>query len=279
LTQHRQAASSRRAREPFVAALTRPLRALGVTTLVHRVVRRAPAPVQLAVDRLKLRVGGGRSLQLVPMQELERRYREALQLLVADSSPDALGDYLEFGVYAGSSLTSMYRALGAVGARTPRLFGFDSFEGMPPESEREDEGVWHAGQYRSSLELTRDFLTRNGVAKDRVILVKGWFKDTLTSELVARHGIRRASVIMIDSDLYSSARTALAFCAPLILDRAVIFFDNWNSSGLAEKGLGEKRAFDEFLAEHPEFRATDLQEMGRYKPTSAAFLVERPDGA
>ena len=45
--------------------------------------------------------------------------------------------------------------------------------------------------------------------------------------------------------------SALRFCAPLIRDRAVIVFDEWSTG----RGTGERRAFEEFMAEHTELEA------------------------
>lgn len=64
---------------------------------------------------------------------------------------------------------------------------------------------------------------------------------------------------MIDCDIYSSARTALGFCAPLIQNWAVVLFDDWNSGGLAAKGLGERGAFEEFMAGNPDLQAKELE--------------------
>ena len=76
---------------------------------------------------------------------------------------------------------------------------------------------------------------------------------------------------MIDSDLYSSAREALAFCAPLIQDDAIIFFDDLTEAGW--EGLeGERQAFREFLEAHPEFGAVQLES---YSPWTATFLLTR----
>lgn len=62
----------------------------------------------------------------------------------------------------------------------------------------------------------------------------------------------------------------LKFCAKLIQDEAVIFFDDWHGGGLAARGMGEKRAFDEFLSENPQFIAKPLD---TYDPVSQVFLV------
>ena len=87
-----------------------------------------------------------------------------------------------------------------------RLIGFDSFEGMPSGAEKEG---WHKGQYRSSIQATRSYLKRRQVDLERVTLVKGWFKDTLTEETRRDHTIEKASLIMVDCDIYSSCRRML----------------------------------------------------------------------
>jgi len=57
---------------------------------------------------------------------------------------------------------------------------------------------------------------------------------------------------MIDCDLYSSAKQALDFCAPLIVGQTIIFFDDWGGgTSLDKENLGEKRAFLEFLQANP----------------------------
>lgn len=79
---------------------------------------------------------------------------------------------------------------------------------------------------------------------------------------------------MIDCDLYSSTLEALKFCAPLIHEHAVILFDDWFP--LAEQAMGEKKAFDEFLADHPDMSARDL---GSYDATARVFAVLRNKSA
>jgi hypothetical protein len=76
---------------------------------------------------------------------------------------------------------------------------------------------------------------------------------------------------MVDCDLYASTRKALEFCTPLIVDEAVLVFDDWDAGGLGARGVGERRAFEELLAEHPDLRAAELP---AYEP-ARAFLVSR----
>lgn len=202
-----------------------------------------------------------------PTERLEARFVEALKRLEDDVGVDDLGDYLEFGVYQGSSLACMHRAVTGLGLDRMRLFGFDSFEGLP-ESATFD-GVWSPGQFRADETFTRKRLDRAGVDWQRTELIPGFYDQVLDDALVQRLGLRKASVVMIDCDLYTSTRDALAFCEPLIHDHTIFFFDDWHATG---DDRGEKRAFREFLARHPTLRAEDL---GSYHQVSKIFLVSR----
>lgn len=210
--------------------------------------------------------------KLVAEEALERRYREVLLMLKEKYGRESLRDYLEFGVCKGTSLACMYRALKSVNLAHVRLFGFDSFEGLPDTARIDDGGAWMPAQFRYDVELTRQFLTQQEVDWRRIIFVKGWFRDTLNDELIRKYNITKASVIMVDCDMYLSAKEALNFCAPLIQDAAVIFFDDWHWGGLAERNMGEKRAFEEFLHANPHFVA---ERLSSYHPYAEVFLVKR----
>jgi O-methyltransferase len=250
--------------------------AIGALGLPDRIYRFVPKRLHewTKIKRHDLRLRAGQPETLVPEEELKRVYRDAL-LHVAEMTPrEELGDYLEFGVYTGTSLACMHEVLSELELDHVRLFGFDSFEGLPAAAGT--EGKWPPGLYRSSYDFTRANLTEREVDWARVALIKGWFDDTLTPETRSAHNIRKASVIMVDCDLYSSATTALEFCAPLIGDRAVVLFDDWHPDSLAARNEGEKRAFDEFLARHPYFSIT---EMDTYRRESKVFSISRRGAA
>jgi hypothetical protein len=79
---------------------------------------------------------------------------------------------------------------------------------------------------------------------------------------------------MVDCVLSSSARAALEFCVPLIKDRTIIFFDDYADLDLAERGLGEREAFESWLAAHKEMRAEELPFL-TYSYESRVFMVTR----
>jgi len=243
-----------------------------MVTLKETVKRLTPEPVRHVV-RQRVLNPFGIGATLVPEAELQEVFERALTLLLAAPQTSALGDYVEFGVCHGTSMACMARAADAVGVGSMRLIGFDSFEGLPVGVEAEDLGVWNTGEYRSSEKAARRNLARDGVSADRYVLVKGWFDDTATPATAERLGVRRVSVAMIDCDAYSSAATSLAFLAPLLAATSVLVFDDWHTADLAERGEGEKRAFEEWLAEHTEFDVVD--ELAPYNENSHIVVVER----
>ena len=163
----------------------------------------------------------------------------------------------------------MHRVISNLDVPSMRLFGFDSFQGLP-ESANEDE--WEPGTYQIDEGYARSWLTRRGINWQRVILVKGWFSETLNRDLIDRHSMRKASVIMIDCDAYQSAKEALWFCAPLIDRRAVLFFDDWHSGNRAERGIGERKALEDFLVAHPQFVTKELD---TYSPAAKVLEISR----
>lgn len=172
-------------------------------------------------------------------------------------------------------MTSMHRALTAAGLGKVRLIGFDSFEGLPSSASVEGAGRWKPGQFHSDVELTRANLRRNGVPLERVTLVPGWFNETATDATATGLGLDHTNVALIDCDLYSSAVTALEFLAPRLGDVSVVFFDEWSVGTPAEQGFDERRAFGEFLVQHPEFRSEEVGDLGRYKDVSRGFVLTR----
>lgn len=188
-------------------------------------------------------------------RQLKPHYRDALRYLSSKPGNIQAGDYLEFGVCHGSSMLLMYEALQEESMDQMRLFGFDSFEGLPED----DEGHWTKGSFSANENDVLKRFSENNVDLGRVHLIKGFYSDTLNDELLAKHDLKKAGVIMIDCDMYTSTIEALEFCEPLIQDEVVMVFDDWNP--LAQENKGEKRAFDEFLEKYSHFNA---EEIGNY---------------
>ena len=231
----------------------------GVRWRADAIYSRVPRKARVWLENLLLPNRVRRGQHMFDRERLIASYRRAWELLLRDEPASAPGHYVEFGVYYGSSMACMYAALEQLGLSGVHLFGFDSFAGLPPEAATEADQQWIPGQFQASRALAEEYLERQGVPPDRVTLTEGWFEDTLTPATAARLVIRRAGVLMVDCDIYTSARQALAFSEPLIGPQAIIYFDDWNAGGLADRGMGERRAFEEFLAEHPDLQAEPLE--------------------
>ena len=186
-------------------------------TVFRGVVSRMPGPVRrrlVAFDPTEL---------LVPIEALQERFTQALARVREIRADAEFGDYVEFGVSVGTSISCMDAALKAAGVTDVRIFGFDSFEGMPPSAADEDGGTWNPGDFVSSIGYTTANLQSKGVDLSRVRLIKGWFIDTATPSTARGHSLTKCSVVMIDCDIASATSVALEFIAPLVLDSAVSF--------------------------------------------------------
>ena len=203
-------------------------------------------------------------MPLVDHGEIEPKYEMAWKKL--QNYNPILGDYLEFGVSRGHSMASMHRVVKRLKLDRVRLFGFDSFEGMPSSAAEEDLGTWRPGQFASPIEETQEFLNKFKINWNRTHLIKGWFNDTLNDHTTKKFDIRKASVIMIDCDIYSASKTALNYSLPFITDYAVIFFDDW----VDDVTFGEYKAYAEFLDENNYLKSESL---GTYEPTGRIFFV------
>jgi hypothetical protein len=257
----------------FLSGAIRLAEILHLRWIVTRIVHSLPPSLRLRLGRFQVRVAYMHGLALVPERELQRSYETALAML-GDQATSAGSTYLEFGVFVGTSMSCMYKAASSSGANGLRFVGFDSFQGMPEGVEQVDDQRWHEGQLHADMELTHQNMRRLGVPSSRIELVPGWFEESLTDETRQRLGLVRASVVMFDCVLSTSTRLALDFCTPLIAERAIFYFDDWNARNLAEQHLGERAAFDQWLAFHPELTAEEVPAL-HYSDDALAFLIRR----
>jgi hypothetical protein len=140
------------------------------------------------------------------------------------------GDIVECGVYQGDSIRLLAE-------RCPerRVYGFDSFEGLPEPWWTRPRGMFAATAPRLDL--------------PNVTLVQGLFEDSLPKFLPTWTG--RAALVHVDCDLYSSTRACLLSMLPRCQVGTVIVFDEyWNYPDFAQH---EWRAWRESRVE---FRIT-----------------------
>jgi len=218
------------------------------------------------------------AVNLIPPQKLVDFFKGCLASL-KHIKGDEVGDYLEFGVFNGNSIGSMYLAREAMHVRSMRLLGFDAFKGLPSGSENEDDGVWKKGFYSCSFEQMQQCLLRRNVDPNGITWVNGWYGETLKEETIKKVDLRKIGLVFIDCDTYSSSKAVLDFIAPLIVEPVILCLDDWKLNDLDIKEMGEYKSFNEFLESNPHLIA---KEMKSYNRKSKSFLVkpigERPQG-
>jgi hypothetical protein len=203
------------------------------------------------------------------------------------------GDYLEFGVYTGSSFVRAYKCLEVAfqNASTPgiwnteqdclerrelwtkmRFIAFDSFQGLPkPIGLDKISRDFVEGKYTCSEDDFKANVISQGVPLNRVITIPGWFKDSVNDDTMKKHNIRNAAIVHIDCDLYESAKIVLDAIISILVDGTVIIFDDWfNFRG--NPNLGEQRACREWLELHEEITLTQYQKEG---PWRNSFIVHK----
>ena len=164
-----------------------------------------------------------------------------LRLLNAVASGEK--DIYQFGVFTG---TGLKKIADGVRSKELRIWGFDSFQGIPPETSEEVES-WKSpagkkkahfleGGYSAAAALgdasvssvVRKVAARVG-HKDRVSLVPGYFNESLSDELLRDRGLRPALLVDMDADIYLSAMQALdwMFAKRLIVPGTFVRYDDW----------------------------------------------------
>ncbi len=209
-------------------------------------------------------------VNLVPPETLKGFFEDCIKKLQTVKGND-IGDYLEFGVFNGSSLSSMYLSAKKLGLTSTRFFGFDAFEGLPANAENEDDGVWKKGFYACSFEQMNTCLQRKSIDPQDIIWVKGWYEDTLNDQTIQQHNLKNIGIVFIDCDTYSSSKAVLNFLGPLLSAPAILCFDDWKLNDLDIKEMGEYKSFNEFLDNHPEFQVEEIQS---YNRKSKSFLIQ-----
>lgn len=144
------------------------------------------------------------------------------------------GIFLEFGVYKGASINLTAIIMERLG-RSPRIFGFDAFEGI-------DEDM-------VGTDLPKGGLTCGGQAPAVhrfVTLIKGWFTQTLPV-FAREQPSGKAAFIHVDSDTYASTREIFRNCGHMVQEGTIIIFDEyWNYPFWK---LNEHKAWREFVEE------------------------------
>jgi len=181
------------------------------------------------------------------------------------------GSYVECGVWKGGCAAIM-------GAITKKYnsgkitWYFDSFEGMPEPSEKDARGSGKKGDVKdimgdvlkaSVLDVEEIAYKKLSLPKDKNIIVKGWFKDTLP---LHKEKIGKIAILRLDGDWYESTMTALKELYDQVVVGGYVIIDDYGA------WEGCRRAVHEFAGNRN--IKMNLKFIGTYDPE--AFSITPP---
>ncbi len=136
------------------------------------------------------------------------------------------GLIIEAGVFFGMSINKIAKL-----QKDKTIYGFDSFEGLPM--------AWNdkelAGSYSTHKQIPK--------VKNNVVLIEGWFKETLPTFIKTHE--QSIAFLHIDCDIYSSTRDVFECLKSNIVIGTVILFDDF--FGFEGFEQHEWKALNEFL--------------------------------
>jgi len=162
---------------------------------------------------------------------------------MAKKYDDSSGCYVECGVAAGAQIIAM-----RAGAPDKEIHAFDSFEGIPLPSNRDDQmpGIGYLKPWEQSAlpDPGKQFLVSTGATsvrvedfwehihksgvgnKQNILVHKGWFERTVSS-----WDDRKISILRLDGDLYNSTIVCLKGLYRSVLRGGIVIVDDWQLPG------------------------------------------------
>jgi O-methyltransferase len=146
---------------------------------------------------------------------------------IAERTADAgvEGSLVECGVWNGGSA-----ALLAVAAQhrggDRECWLFDSFEGLPPPTERDPDAVrsfYFEGWNRGEESRVREIWERLRLCSEHLHIQKGWFSDSFP-----RSAVGSIAILHIDSDWYDSVRFCLEWWYDRVQPGGAIILNDYN---------------------------------------------------
>lgn len=164
---------------------------------------------------------------------------------------DRTGVFVECGVAAGAQIIAM-----KYGAPDKMVYAFDSYEGIPMPSNRDDQmpGIKFLSEWEQKalpdpgkqalvtsgatvvpLEHVKDHIYNSGVTVDNIEYVVGWFEETVPKFK------KRILFLRLDGDLYNSTWVCLQHLFEQVVPNGLVVIDDWTLPGC-------RAACDEYFA-------------------------------
>ena len=164
---------------------------------------------------------------------------------------DIPGSFVECGVWRGGACFLMAELLRLAGVTDRKVWGIDSFEGLPPPQEIDGPAALAYGRNTASpayldncfasLEEVQGIAERLGLTA-YTEFVKGWFADALP---VHRERLGAIAILRIDADWYSSVRTCLEHLYDQVVTGGMVILDDYYTydgcAAAVHEFLGQRR--------------------------------------
>lgn len=183
------------------------------------------------------------------------------------------GDYAEFGVYTGKTFIEAFRAGEAIGRPDMNYWAFDSFQGLPEVKNQDEGGPFYTGEFSFSKREFTQNLIRYKVDLRRVEMIEGYYDQTLELTSSVSKLPKSVAIAWVDCDLYESTVPVLNYLGNVLVDGAVIIFDDWFCFN-GRRDRGEQLACREWLDRNPTFQLTEYQ---KYHWGGNSFIFNRID--
>jgi hypothetical protein len=158
------------------------------------------------------------------------------------------GYYFEFGCNEANTFRMAFNNFKYLFNFT--YVAFDSFKGLPKVEGADKMEVFYKGKLAFSRKEFERLCKKEGLTEDKLIIVEGFYQDSLNNDLVIKLQPKKAAVIYIDCDLYTSTVSVLNFIIHFLQPGTIIIFDDWNCF-YGDPDRGQKKAFNEFKFKYP----------------------------
>lgn len=171
------------------------------------------------------------------------------------------GDLMECGVWRGGACIFLQGYLRAYSMMERRLFLADSFEGLPPPSDRDDLDL--SREVYPELAVAQRDVERNFelycLLDENVVFLAGWFEDTLPTAPV-----EQLALLRLDGDLYSSTMDSLVNLYDRVVSGGIVIVDDFNN--IAECRAAVRDFFHAREDPLPDFEEVDWTAVAWRKP-------------
>lgn len=162
------------------------------------------------------------------------------------------GDFVECGVWRGGCAMLM-KAVLVDRLEQRRVWLFDSFQGAPEASMKQDEGDTHSDYdniFAVPLEVVQDNFRKLNLLDRHVYFREGWFRDTIP----AATDLACISVLRLDGDLYESTIQPLEFLYPKVSRGGYVLVDDYHILPGCRQAVNDYRAAHQI---HPPLHTVD----------------------